>query len=320
MKSLLLLLLLSAGFSASVFAQSQDEILKKKTINDTLLKTDRSLIVPEPFNAQKVLLQLFPGKYYNLSKGKYNNELINWECNTCKTQTYTDVNEDGIPQFPYQNGVATRLLNVMDYQDSTGVKYKVISFNHSEFDEDGAMTSRFTGGLLGLAKFVFTNGAWKLRIFQPAIGAYGAFSHCPDPKLVLIGQNQYAFMIKHSNGGAGGPFDGSYFLIAGTGGAYRQVLATYGVERTEVSEEEGLSSWTSEYSVPASSKKFFRDVLITIKGTYKANDKEVIPPGIKDQVKGMKVASFKVIQRYVYKGSKGYELEQPVKATFTKLK
>jgi hypothetical protein len=136
----------------------------------------------------------------------------------------------------------------------------------------------------------------------------------------LIGQNQYAFMIKHSNGGAGGPFDGSYFLIAGSGGAYRQVLATYGVERTEVSEEEGLSSWTSEYSVPVSGKKFFRDILITIKGTYKASDEEVIPAPIKNIIKGAKVASFTVIQRYVYKGSKGYELEQPVKASFTKLK
>jgi hypothetical protein len=126
----------------------------------------RILIIAKPFDGWKALQQLFPGKHYKLVRKEYYNELINRECKTCKTKTYENVNEDANGAFPYAEGVATRLMNVMDFKDSSGLQYKVISFNHSIFDEDDAQTSRFTGGLLGLAKFVLTDGGWKLRMFQ----------------------------------------------------------------------------------------------------------------------------------------------------------
>jgi len=169
--------------------------------------------------------------------------------------------------------------------------------------------------LLGLAKFVLVDSTWQLRFFQPAIGAYGAFSQCPKPTAVLIGKDQYAFMLKSSNGPGGGPFDGSLFLIAGTGGAYQQIMAAYGVERTEVEEEEGLSSWTFEYSVPVSEKKFFRDIIVTIKGTYIATDTDSMFDELKPLVKGKKKGQFMIVQRYVYKGSKGYVLQTPAAAS-----
>jgi hypothetical protein len=308
-------LIFNLGIAGHGFAQQNKDDLVKKNVNDSILQ-NRNLSVPARFDAQKALLQLFPGKYYNLSKKSgYHNELINWECKGCKTKTYEDVNEDAAPAFPFAMGVATRLLNVMDYKDSLGNAYKVISFNHSEFDEDGAMTSRFTGGLLGLAKFVQTGNGWKLKAFQPAIAAYGAFSKCPDPKPLLIGQNQYAFMIKHSNGGGGGPFNGAYFLIAGTNGAYQQVMAAYGIEKTEVSEEEELCSWTSEYSVPPSEKRYFRDIIIHIKGQYTFSDKESLPGEVATRIKGKKKGNFTMEQRFVYKAGKGYELQRPIKTT-----
>jgi hypothetical protein len=293
---------------------AQDEI-KLKNVSDTVLLQNRTLQMPDPFDATKALLKLFPGRYYNLSDGKYINDFISWDCETCVPKPYVDVNEDSNSPFPYKEGVATRLINIMSYEDSSGTKYKVISFNHSEYDADGAQTSRFTGGLLGLAKFVLTGNVWTLKFFQPSIGAYGAFSQCPKPTAVLIGKDQYAFMIKSSNGGAGGPFDGALYLIAGANGAYQQIMAAYGVERTEVDAEEGQSSWTFEYSVPASEKKFFRDIIVTVKGTYKSTDTESLPDEVKPLVKGKKQGKFMTEQRYVYKGSKGYVLQAPVKAS-----
>ncbi|SFD17220.1 hypothetical protein SAMN05518672_101865 [Chitinophaga sp. CF118] len=309
MKYLIACLLFSLSLTITCFAQDD---LKKKNVSDTILKQDRTLEMPNPFDATKALLKLFPGKYYNLSKDKYINDLISWECKTCATKQYTDVNEDGNSPFPFSDGVATRLINIMSYKDSSGTQYKVISFNHSAYDPDGAQTSRFTGGLLGLAKFVLSDSTWKLKFFQPAIAAYGAFSQCPRPVAVLIGKDQYAFMIKSINGAAGGPFDGAFFLIAGANGAYQQVMGAYGIERTEAGDE--WSSWTSEYSVPVSEKKFFRDIIITTKGTYTSEDTENMPEELKALIKGKKKGKFMMVQQYVYKGSKGY-VPQPVKAS-----
>lgn len=312
MKQLLASLFLSILLTTSCFAQDE---LKKKNVSDTILRQDRKLEMPLPFDATKALLKLFPGKYYNLSHDKYINDLISWECKGCATKQYEDVNEDANGPFPFSEGVATRLLNIMNYKDSAGTQYKVITFNHSVYDADGAQTGRFTGGLLGLAKFVLADSIWQLRFFQPAIAAYGAFSSCPVPAAVLIGKDQYAFMLKSINGPGGGPFDGSLFLIAGTGGAYQQIMAAYGVERTEVEEEEGQAFWTYEYSVPASEKKFFRDIIVTIKGTYKSTDMDHMFDELKPLVKGKKQGKFMIVQRYVYKGTKGYVLQAPATAS-----
>jgi hypothetical protein len=314
MKSQFLSLLLVIGLAGNCFSQTGDEPLKKKNVSDTVLLQTRSLLVPLPFNPQKVLLSLFPGEYYNLSKANYKNELINWECKSCKPKSYPDVNEDAVAPFPFARGVATRVINVMDFKDSKGVPYKIMSFNHSEYDEDGTQTSRFTGGLLGLAKFTLTEKGWKLVFLQPAIAAYGAFSSCPAPKPVMIGEDQYAFMIKHSNGGGGGPFDGNLYLIGGAGGRYQELMAAYGIERTKMAEQDGLCAWDAEYTVPVSEKKFFRDIVITVKGDYKRTDKEGMPDEIKKLVKAGKSGNFTLVRRYVYKAGKGYELEKPVKA------
>lgn len=311
MKHLSASLLLSLFLTTTCFAQ--DDLIKKN-VSDTILHLDRKLEMPNPFDATKALLKLFPGKHYNLSD-KYINDLISWECKNCATKEYTDVNEDGNAAFPYSEGVATRLLNIMNYKDSAGTQYKVISFNHSTYDPDGAQTSRFTGGLLGLAKFVRVDSIWQLRSFQPAIRAYGAFSQCPEPTAVLIGKDQYAFMLKSSNGPGGGPFYGSLFLIAGANGVYQQVMAAPGVERTEMGDEEGLSSWSYEYSIPVSEKKFFRDIIVTIKGTYTATDTESLFDELKPLIEGKKKGKFVIVQRYVYKGSNGYVLQTPTTAS-----
>lgn len=312
MKSILFLLLFAATFVNTAYAQHDDEYLKKITVSDTILKS-RKLIIPGPFDPQKALLRLFPGKYYNITKKSgYENELINWDIKTPNRKPYTDINGDqGDLIFPFERGVATRLINVMDLKDSTGLQYKVISFNHSEYDEEGLQTSRFTGGLLGLAKFALTKEGWKLRIFQPAIAGYGAFSKCPTPKPVLIGENQYAFMIEHLNGGGGGPFYGALFLIAGANGAYQQIMSAYEVKKTTGVDEEVPTSWSSEFSVPLSKKKYFRDIIVTTKGTYTAAGHEDLPESISAKVKKGKKGKYKITTRYIYKGSKGYEAQLP---------
>ncbi|WP_291914642.1 hypothetical protein [Chitinophaga sp. CB10] len=296
--------------AAGSYAQS-DVVLKKKTVGDTVLLPARDLVLPDPFHGEKALEALFPGRHYNLSTAAYKNEMINWTCPTCKAVTYPDANEDEVLPFPYKNGVATRLINTMDFRDSTGMQYKVISFNHSEFEEDGFQTSRFTGGLLGLAKFVKTDAGWKLRMYAPAIKAYGAFSQCPTPKALLIGQDQYAFVIKHSNGPGGGPFYSTLYMIAGINGTYQQIMAAFATEKSGGDPEEGdLSKWTSTYAVPASDKKYFRDIVITTKGNYDTADLEGFPQEVASQLKkSKKSGKFVMVQRYVYKGAKGYELQ-----------
>ncbi|RQO64602.1 hypothetical protein DBR43_33010 [Pedobacter sp. KBW06] len=312
MKSIFCLLLLASTLFNNCYAQNDDEDLKKITVSDTILKA-RNLIIPGPFNAQKALLKLFPGKYYNITKRSgYQNELINWDIKTPDRKSYIDVNGyQGDLLFPFERGVATRLMNVMDFKDSTGLQYKVISFNHSEYDEEGLQTSRFTGGLLGLAKFALTKEGWKLRIFQPAIGGYGAFSNSPTPKPVLIGEDQYAFMIEHMNGGGGGPFFSALFLIAGTNGTYQQIMSAYGVKKTTGADEEVPTSWSSEYSVPLSKKKYFRDIIITTKGTYASSNLEGLPESVSARIKPGKKGKYSITTRYVYKGSKGYEAQVP---------
>jgi hypothetical protein len=312
MRSILIFLLLTSTFVNTSYAQNDDEYLKKTTISDTILKT-RNLIISGPFDAQKALLKLFPGKYYNITKKSgYQNEFINWDIKAPGRKSYTDVNgEQGDLLFPFERGVATRLINVMDFKDTTGLQYKVISFNHSEYDEEGLQTSRFTGGLLGLAKFALTKEGWKLRIFQPAIGGYGAFSNCPTPKPLLIGEDQYAFMIEHLNGGGGGPFFGALFLIAGTNGTYQQIMSAYGVKKTTGADEEVPTSWSSEYSVPPSKKKYFRDIIVTTKGTYTSTDREGLPESISAKIKPGKKGKYNIATRYIYKGSKGYEAQLP---------
>lgn len=313
MKRIPVLLLLQACMLLAGYTHATEEDLKKKNLSDTVLQ-ERNLIVPEPFDAQAALEKLFPGYYYDLSSDNYTNKLLSWECKTCVPKPCFDVNEIEENIFPGRNGVATRLLHEASYSDAAGIKYKVISFNHSEYDADGVMTSRFTGGILGMAKFMLTPEGWKLRMFQPAINAYGAFSQCPEPRLLLIGQDQYAFLIEHLNGGAGGPFTGADFLIAGANGAYRQVMAVYGTERTAGGEEEPNCNWKSEVRCPVSEKQFFRDIIVTTKGTYYAADKEGMPDMVRDKAKGKTKGTFTIEQRYVYKG-KAYESQGPAQCT-----
>ncbi|MBW8684618.1 hypothetical protein [Chitinophaga rhizophila] len=313
MKHLFIGLLCCISVVTNCFAQAGD--LLKKNISDTMLSPARIVEIADPFDGQKALLKLFPGKYYNLSEGNYKNELINWDCTSCKPRSFRDANEEESYQFPYAEGVATRLLNVISYKDSAGTQYKMLTFNHSAYDPDGLQTSRFTGGTLGIAKFSLTGSLWTMKFFQPAIGAYGAFSKCPTPKPVVIGHDQYAFMLDVVNGPAGGPFTGVLYLIAGTGGAYKEVLTVHDASRTEVEEEEGMSSWSCTYNAPQSDKRFFRDIIVTMKGQYRSTDIESLPEEVKPYVSTNKKGTFTLARRYVYKWGKGYQLQGPAGVT-----
>lgn len=311
MKHVFFGLLLSLGIITNCTAQEGD--LQKKNLSDTILLPTRTLQVKGTFDGLKVLRLLFPGKYYDLSSGNYKNQLINWECKNCKPKPYIDENEGSSYDFPYAEGTATRLLKVYSYKDSSGTEYKMLTFNHSEFDPDGAQISRFTGGTIGFAKFTLVDSVWTLKYFQPAAGAYGAFSQCPTPELLLIGHDQYAFMLKSSNGGAGGPFYGNLYLIAGADGTYKEVLSANWVERTNV--DENMSAWTCTYSAPLSNKRFFRDIIVTIKGNYNADDSEDLPDEVKPYAKNNKKGKFTLAKRYVYKWGKGYQFQGPAGVT-----
>lgn len=313
MKRLIISLCCSLAIVTSCFAQ--DGELELKNISDTMLSPTRVLEVPDPFDGIKTLQKLFPGKYYDLKSSSYRNQLINWESKSYKPKAYIDINEDEQYNFPYEAGTATRLLNVMSYKDSAGTQYKMLTFNHSEYDADGGQTVRFRGGTLGIAKFSLSGKVWSMKFFQPAIGAYGAFSQCPTPQPVLIGHDQYAFMLKSQNGPGGGPFRTTLFLIAGTGGAYKQVLSVYGAESTGGGEDEDLSSWTCTYNSPESDKRFFRDIIVTMKGKYTSGDIESLPEEVQPHVKTNKKGTFTLVRRYVFKWGKGYVSTGPAGVT-----
>lgn len=298
-----------------VYAQSATTPdLEKRDLPDTILGK-RTLLLPGIFDGQRALAMLFPGKFYDLSSSAgFKNKFLSWECKTCTPVVYPDVNgvEDPVG-FPYKEGVATRLINVLDYSDTGGRQYKLVSFNHSVYDEDGQQTGRFSGGLLGLAKFNLTDSGWRLQAFQPAISAYGAFAQAPAPKLLLIGDNQFALMLEHVNGGGGGPFTQDDYLVAGAGGTYHQILSAYGVGRTEG--EEKQCSWTSTYTVTPGGKKYFRDISITCKGQYWATDSDGLPTELKDKVKGQGKGTFTITRVFIYTGKQGYQERLPASVT-----
>lgn len=281
------------------------DIVQLKNVNDTILNTKRQLQVKDPFDAVKTMQKLFPGKLYTLSD---HNTFISWKCKNCKTALYTDVNGvEGDQDFPYERGVATRILDNIDYSDSKGNQFKLLLFNHSGYDEDGLQTGRFSGGLVGVAKFAKNDNVWEMRSFQPAIAAFGAFSQAPKPKLVEIGQDQYAFTLIHANGGAGAPYNGYLYLIVGFNGKY-QPLMELGDYRLS-NNGEGRTEWSSNYSViDDGKKKFFRDFAITTTGFYRKakgeeDDYEVdMPAEVSAMAKTKKQFNFVIEKRLSFNG------------------
>lgn len=283
---------------------AQEDIVQLKNVSDTILNTKRTVKVSDPLDAVKTMQQLFPGKLYHLSD---RNTFISWSCKNCKTTSYTDVNGvEGDQLFPYNRGVATRLLSKIDYTDSKGNQFKLLMFNHSVYDEDGLQTGRFSGGLMGVAKFAKNDKIWEMRSFQPAIAAFGAFAQAPSPKLVEIGEDQYAFTLIQANGGAGAPYNGYLYLIAGFDGKYQALMESGDYNLTNNS---GNSEWSSTYVVVNDGKKkFFRDFIITTTGWYKKakgteDDYEIdMPKEVNEMAKTKKQFNFVIEKRLSFNG------------------
>lgn len=295
----------------SLIGQNHEIDIQKKDLSPAILKRD-TLTIHKDFQEMKVLQTLFPGKYYDLSDKDFTNKFISWSCNACNKREYEDINgvEDN-PKFPFVEGVATRIIKTINYKDSKGAEYKVLAFNHSIYDADGLQTGRFLGGLLGMAKFAQTDSGWVLKSFQPAIAAYGAFSRCPEPELLLIGENQYAFLIKHSNGGGGGYYTGTYILLAGIDGKYAPIM--YDSEMAITNTEENDTSWNSTINVPVTAKKYFRDIVVTTKGKYHNNPDGNNMNKINQSIfKGIKSCNFSYNETFIYHPKKGY-LSQGIK-------
>lgn len=298
---LLQLILLSLTFTSICNAQ-EDIVLKN--VSDTIVGAKRTLEIVNPLDPLKTMQKLFPGKLYHLSD---HNTFLSWKCNSCKPAAYTDVNGvEGDQLFPYKEGVATRLLDDINYTDSKGNQFKLLLFNHSVYDADGSQTGRFSGGLVGVAKFAKNNNIWQMRSFQPAIAAFGAFSQAPSPKLIEIGEDQYAFTLVHSNGGAGAPYYDYLYLIVGFDGKYQPLMEIdyYGLSNTG-----GGTNWSSTYKVVNdNNKKYFRDFIITTTGFYrksKGGDEEYdvdMPKEVSEMAKTKKQFNFVIEKHLSFKG------------------
>jgi hypothetical protein len=305
-------------FNSVCFAQ--EDIVQLKSVNDTILNPKRMLSIPDPMDPVKTMQKLFPGKLYNLSD---HNTFLSWKCKNCKSLPFTDVNGvEGDQLFPYQQGVATRLLSSIDFSDSKGNQFRILTFNHSVYDEDGLQTGRFSGGLLGIAKFAKNGNVWEMRSFQPAVAAFGAFAQCAKPKLLEIGEDQYAFTLLHVNGGAGGPFEGYLYLVAGFDGKYQPIMEVSDYQLTNV---ESLK-WTSSYTVVKdNAKKHFRDIITKTNGSFSktahAKDEfEVTPPEeIAAMAKTKKSFNFEIERRFSFKGKFYKMIDKPI-VTFSNIK
>lgn len=291
---------------------AQDDIVQLKSVSDTILNPKRTLTIADPLDPAKAIQKLFPGKLYNLSD---HNTFLSWKCKSCKPTSYVDVNgEEADPLFPYSQGVATRLLSNIDYTDSKGNQFKLLFFNHSVYDEDGLQTSRFTGGLLGVAKFAKNDKLWEMRSFQPAVAAFGAFAQSPKPKLLEIGEDQYAFTLLHVNGGGGGPFDGTLYLVVGLDGKYQPIMEAFQYQLTNVEDV----SWSSSYKViNDNNKKYFRDILIITTGTYHkpgadAEFEVSLPEEVNAMTKTKKQFTFTIEKRYTFSGKRYKVVGKPV--------
>lgn len=298
---------------ASSFCFAQETDLQLKNVIDTILNTKRTLKVSEPFDGIKTIQKLFPGNLYHLSD---KNTFISWKCKSCKPSPFLDVNGvEGDQLFPYSEGAATRLLTNIDYSDSKGNQFKILAFNHSVHDEDGLQTGRFSGGLLGLAKFAKNGNSWDMRSFQPAVAAFGAFAQCPTPKLVEIGEDQFAFTLLHVNGGAGGPFEGWLYLVAGFDGKYQSIMEVDNYQLTNVESVK----WSGTYTVVNdNTKKHFRDIIIKTTGTFnkalKAQDEfeTNVPEEIAIMAKTKKSFNFEIERRYAFKGKFYKMIDKPI--------
>lgn len=278
------------------------EIVQLKNVSDTILNTKRILQVSDPFDKIKTMQKLFPGKLYNLSD---HNTFISWKCKNCKPAPYTDVNgTEGDQLFPYTEGVATRLIANIDYSDSKGNQFKLLAFNHSVYDEDGLQTGRFSGGLLGVAKFAKEKNIWQMKSFQPAIAAFGSFAQSPTPRLVQIGEDQYAFTLLHENGGGGGPFEGVFYIVAGLDGKYQSIMEAYNYQLTNIEN----ATWSSTYKVVNdNNKKYFRDIIVTTNGHYRKPHGEEefevdMPKEVSEMSKTKKQFNFIIEKRFSFNG------------------
>ncbi|RED27175.1 hypothetical protein BD847_1111 [Flavobacterium cutihirudinis] len=306
-------------FLVSTFCLAQQSDVQLKNVNDTILNSKRVLKIAEPFDGIKTMQKLFPGKLYKLED---DNTFISWNCKACKPTAYLDVNGvEGDQMFPYQDGVATRLLSNIDYTDSKGNQFKLLTFNHSVYDMDGLQTGRFSGGLIGVAKFAKNGKVWEMRSFQPAVFACGAFSRAPQPKLVEIGEDQFALTVVHSNGGPGAPYSGFLYLLVGFEGKYQLLMEVdyYSLFNSP------SSDWSSSFTVVKDNKKFFRDFIVTTTGSYKKaknteDDFEVdLPKELAQMAKTKKQFDFEIVRRFSLKG-KFYKMTgQPI-LKFSKVK
>jgi hypothetical protein len=288
------------------------EIVQLKNVSDTILNTKRILQVSDPFDGIKTMQKLFPGKLYNLSD---HNTFVSWKCKNCKPTPYTDVNgTEGDQLFPYTGGVATRLIANIDYSDSKGNQFKLLAFNHSVYDEDGLQTGRFSGGLLGVAKFAKEENIWQMKSFQSAIAAFGSFAQSPTPKLIKIGEDQYAFTLLHENGGGGGPFEGVFYIVAGLDGKYQSIMEAYDYQLTNVENVK----WSSTYKVVNdNNKKYFRDIIVTTNGYYrKPHGEEEFEVSMPTEVRGMsktkKQFNFIIEKRFSFSGKQYKIVGKPV--------
>ena len=296
---LILFLFIFSLFIVNSFGQQSTIV--KKNVSDTILNEKRTLNIPsDSFHSMKVMQKLFPGKLYDLSSKDYQDFFISWECKKCRPAVNIE------REFPYTDGVITRLRKTINYKDSKGNEFKILVFNHSSFFENEEDKRHGIKGILGLAKFAKINGNWQIRSFQPAVGEFGSYGQCPAPDLIVIGGDQYALTLNNKFKLNGGPTISSLILIAGNNGKYSRILTVDMYEQLKSINCCDRVTWESTIKVDQNSKKqYYRDVIVTTKGKYNRpgpNEDDSVPNEIESFTKNKKSFRFVIEKRYIFNG------------------
>ena len=105
------------------------------------------------------------------------------------------------------------------------------------------------------AIFQLINGSWELVTFQPKVISLGSFGYAPKGRMIQIGPDKHAALIK--SGWAGQGYEGEYStIIAEIDGGFRVVLNLLVSEMEESFAKDGASSFEWGYS---SKMEFFPD-------------------------------------------------------------
>lgn len=225
----------SVGFaretSSLVFKQKErvngpSERPTAKELNRTSLDPGK-LVIREPFRADSVLHQLFPGNYQRMATldEKDSLDVIWWLCRDCELTPYvyafwTDPDEHYyFPDSAWNTTLLLQEKHVTIGRDA----YVALSFFHTQ-ETVPEFCGRFSGAPTGMALFVHQGSTYTLTNFAAVLNSYGSFGRPIYPEILRAGDDTFIVDMTTYNGGAGGAYTEVKEVYIPSGRGFNRVL------------------------------------------------------------------------------------------------